>query len=157
MRFEVLDATGIDSRAIRTLDRRDLPLAARRALDVAGLRLSLEGYQSLPYEDRVDLAALGAKDQVDTALVERLVRKSATPPTRIKPVADPDARMPPEQLNATLGAKRAVEPLVWSKLRAGRASVNQITWLSARPRRSSMRRRAAKDWWLWCMSSSSSR
>jgi hypothetical protein len=95
-----------------------LPLAARRALDVSGLRLSLEGYQSLPYEDRVELALLGGKDQVDTASVERLVRTSALPPTRIKPVIDPDPRAPPDQLNGALGPKRALDPLGWQKLRA---------------------------------------
>ncbi|NUP05633.1 MAG: cyclic pyranopterin monophosphate synthase MoaC [Polyangiaceae bacterium] len=95
-----------------------LPLAARRALDVAGLRLSLEGYQSLVYKDRLDLAILGARDSVDTSQVERIVRRSSMPPARIKPVADPDARTPPEQLNAALGPKRALDPIGWSKLRA---------------------------------------
>lgn len=95
-----------------------LPLAARRALDVAGLRLSLEGYQSLSVPERRDLALFGMSDQVDTPRVERLVRKSSMPPTRIKPIADPDPRIPPEQLNAALGVRRSVDPLVWAKLRA---------------------------------------
>ena len=46
---------------------------------------------------------------------------------------------------------------VWSNARAGRASVNQITWLEESPSRSRMRWREANDWWLLCMSSSSSR
>ena len=46
---------------------------------------------------------------------------------------------------------------VWSNATAGRASVNQMTWLPASPSALSMRWRAANDWWLWCMSSSSSR
>ena len=46
---------------------------------------------------------------------------------------------------------------VWSNARAGRASVNQMTWLDASPSALSMRWRVANDWCEWCMSSSSSR
>ena len=46
---------------------------------------------------------------------------------------------------------------VWSNARTGRASVNHTTWLEASPSALSIRCRVAKDWWLWCMSSSSSR
>ena len=46
---------------------------------------------------------------------------------------------------------------VWSNATAGRASVNQMTWLEASPSALSMRWREAKDCWVLCMSSSSSR
>ena len=46
---------------------------------------------------------------------------------------------------------------VWSNASAGRASVNQTTWLDASPSALSMRWRAAKDCWVLCMSSWSSR
>ena len=46
---------------------------------------------------------------------------------------------------------------VGSDCRDGRASVNQITWFDASPSKSSIRCREANDWWLLCMSSSSSR
>jgi hypothetical protein len=36
-----------------------LPLAARRALDHAGCKLSLEGFRSLPLAEREQLARLG--------------------------------------------------------------------------------------------------
>lgn len=94
-----------------------LPLAARRALDVAGFRLSLEGYQSLSLEDRLDLTLAGTKDPIDTRHVESLVRLSSVPATRIKPAQDPDADAPPEQLGP--GRKgRSIPPAEWQKLRA---------------------------------------
>jgi len=95
-----------------------LPLAARRALDAVGLRLSLEGYRSLSAGDRRELAALGSDEVVDVPAVDRLVKKSALPASRIKPVADPDPRNPPEQLASTLGSRYTVDPIVWSRLRA---------------------------------------
>ena len=95
-----------------------LPLAARRALDFVGFRLPLEGYQSLALDDRAALAVAGSVDHVDAATVERIVKKSTMPATRIKPVADPDPTNPPDQLTTALGSRRAIEPLTWSKLRA---------------------------------------
>jgi cyclic pyranopterin monophosphate synthase len=95
-----------------------LPLAARRALDRAGLRLSLDAYQGLPRPTRDDLARAGAEDKVDAEDVERIVRRAAPPATRIKPVPDPDPLAPPEQLNHALGVRRAVAPAQWAKLRS---------------------------------------
>jgi len=95
-----------------------LPLAARRALDVVGFRLPLEGYQSLSMDERADLAFAGSVDSVDAGVVERIVKRSTMPAARIKPVADPDPQNPPDQLTAALGSRRAIEPLTWTKLRA---------------------------------------
>lgn len=100
-----------------------LPLAARRALDVGGFRLSLEGWQSLVLKDRELLVVEGAKDTIDQSAVEAVVRRSSIPATRIRPVPDPDPLAPPEQLNAALqtgpteGVK-PIEPAAWSRLRA---------------------------------------
>jgi len=93
-----------------------LPLAARRALDVAGYRLSLEGYQSLSVDARLALAQRGAEAEVDARDVERLVRKSAHLPTRIKPIPDPDPLAPPEQLESAVVDRRGLVA-AWSKLR----------------------------------------
>ena len=95
-----------------------LPLAARRALDVAGFRLSLEGYQSLSLEDRLELTIAGTRDKVDVKLVEQLVRLSLSPATRIKPAADPDPDTPPEQLSAESIRGRQLDPFDWQRLRA---------------------------------------
>ena len=95
-----------------------LPLAARRALDHAGYRLSLEGYQSMPVDARRALSALGAQEIVESREVERIVRRSALPATKIKPVADPDVLAPPDQLANALGARGADLGIAWPKLRA---------------------------------------
>ncbi len=95
-----------------------LPLAARRALDVAGFRLSLDGWQSLGLAQRKELAIEGARDAVDASSVEESVRRSAIPATRIRPVPDPDPLLPPEQLSSFLGPRRSVDPAQWARLRA---------------------------------------
>lgn len=95
-----------------------LPLAARRALDFVGFRLPLEGYQSLTLDDRAALAVAGSADHVDASAVERIIKRSTMPATRIKPIADPDPTNPPDQLTTALGSRRAIEPLTWAKLRS---------------------------------------
>jgi len=94
------------------------PLAARRALDRAGLRLSVDAYQGLSRGARENLARAGAEEKVDPEDVERVARTASPPATRIKPVPDPDPLSPPEQLNHALGPRRAVTPAQWAKLRA---------------------------------------
>lgn len=93
------------------------PIAARRALDVAGLRLAAESFRSLSSDERIALARLGFADAVDVAAVERIVRHASPPATRAKPVPEPDPTTPPEQLNLVLGARRAVGHFDWLRLR----------------------------------------
>jgi cyclic pyranopterin phosphate synthase len=93
-----------------------LPLAARRALDLSGYRLSLEGYQSLPVDARLALAERGAETSVDSLAVERIIRKATHPPTRIKPIADPDPFSPPEQLETAVVDRKGLVA-AWQKLR----------------------------------------
>jgi hypothetical protein len=50
-----------------------LPFAARRALDCAGLHLSLSGWQKLALEARQTLVRLGAEELVDRGAVERML------------------------------------------------------------------------------------
>lgn len=64
-----------------------LPMAARRALDRAGLKLSLLAWQALPLADRERIATLGSVAEVDVGAVAALVEApevSAVPePTRL--------------------------------------------------------------------------
>lgn len=60
-----------------------LPLAARRALDVAGAKLSLAAWQALPLDTRRALATEGARPIVDAKAVHELVRDAAPPLTPI--------------------------------------------------------------------------
>jgi cyclic pyranopterin phosphate synthase len=95
-----------------------LPIAARRALDRSGLRLSLQGWRSLRLEDRYRVASAGEDDLVDTALIAAVSKKATPKPQRIDPVADPDANEPPAALSTALGPDRSIEPRVWTRLRA---------------------------------------
>ena len=94
-----------------------LPIAARRALDHAGLRLSLEAWRSLGLEDRCQLVAAGADDIVDSTSVAGVVRRASPPAQRIEVVGDPDPLAPPD------GLLRLLEPVPldarqWARLRA---------------------------------------
>jgi cyclic pyranopterin phosphate synthase len=94
-----------------------LPIAARRALDHAGLRLSLEAWRSLGLEDRCQLVAAGADDIVDSSAVAGVVRRASPPAQRIEVVGDPDPLAPPD------GLTRLLEPVPldarqWARLRA---------------------------------------
>ena len=94
-----------------------LPIAARRALDHAGLRLSLEAWRSLGLEDRCQLVAAGASDMVDSTAVAGVVRRASPPAQRIEVVGDPDPLAPPD------GLTRLLEPVPldarqWARLRA---------------------------------------
>lgn len=93
------------------------PIAARRALDVAGLRLAADSFRSLPRDERIALAQLGLENIVDVASVERIVRRASPPATRAKPAPEPDPTSPPEQLNHALGPRKAVGHFDWLRLR----------------------------------------
>lgn len=60
-----------------------LPMAARRALDCAGLHLSLKGWQELPLTQRQALVRAGAPDGVD---VQKVVLLLAAARAHIRPV-----------------------------------------------------------------------
>ena len=70
-----------------------LPMAARRALDCAGLHLSLAGWQALPLEQREELVRLGGRERVDHARVAELLAAHAA-----------DVRAIPQLIEADLAA-----------------------------------------------------
>jgi hypothetical protein len=73
-----------------------MPLAARRALDHGGLKLSLAGWQALPQPLRAGLIELGAAPYVEVDAVRALLRDVETTE---QPVAgDPTSDAPPESL-----------------------------------------------------------
>ena len=94
------------------------PIAARRALDHSGLRLSVEAWRSLPLEDRQRLTIQGVPDRVDVDQVSNLLRRASPAPQRISTVSDPDASAPPEALAKALEPTRAIDPKRWARLRA---------------------------------------
>ena len=93
-----------------------LPLAARRALDVAGVRLSLEAWRGLTLDERHALIAAGAGVQVDIESVERLAGRARPAPERVPPVADPEQIA--AELSAAAGTRRAELEGAWPGLTA---------------------------------------
>lgn len=68
-----------------------LPLAARRALDVAGRRLSLRAWVGLPLERRAKLVLLGSAEVVDVVAVAQAMDGAEPPPKAI--AADDESRL----------------------------------------------------------------
>lgn len=93
-----------------------LPLSARRALDHAGCKLSLEGFRSLPVADRLALSDLGSGDLVDVGRVNALLLAAQPPPQTIAPVADPSPVAPDDVVVAAFGAERPIPAASWSSL-----------------------------------------
>lgn len=96
-----------------------LPMAARRALDCAGLHLSLKGWQTLAIEQRQTLVRLGGSELVDRERVaELLVGRSADlRPT--PPLSEADAAAgPSRELLQALPAGSDLSNERWRALRA---------------------------------------
>jgi cyclic pyranopterin phosphate synthase len=93
-----------------------VPLAARRALDHAGRKLSLEGYRSLPLSARQTLARLGSVAEVDVADVVGIAERANPTPEPIEPVADPAASAPEVAISVAFGPDRPIPPGSWSAL-----------------------------------------
>jgi molybdenum cofactor biosynthesis protein MoaC len=97
-----------------------LPIAARRALDRAGLKLSLEGWLSLPLDARRRLVLAGT-DEVDApggpAGAATLIGSAVPSAAPMAPVGDPDSGAPPSELVAALGPARPLDAAVWMLLR----------------------------------------
>ncbi len=93
-----------------------LPLAARRALDHAGRKLSLEGFKSLPRAAREELAKLGSADVVDLAAVRGFAGSATPPALEIEAVSDPSPAAPSPELLQAFGADRPIPAASWSAL-----------------------------------------
>ncbi len=93
-----------------------LPLAARRALDHTGLKLSREGWRSLALETRRAIVELGSQPLVDLSAVTAAVSAARPQAAPIAPLADPDPAGPPTELLQALGPERPLTAAVWSAL-----------------------------------------
>jgi molybdenum cofactor biosynthesis protein MoaC len=100
-------------------ERLDLvPLAARRALDRAGLKLSLEGWRSLALDARRTITDAGSRAMLDVAPVIVLANRAEPRPERIEPVDEPPSDEPPPAVVLALGPARALSPAIWASLSA---------------------------------------
>ena len=93
-----------------------LPLAARRALDEAGIKITLPGWLSLTLEDRQALVAAGVADAVDRAVVRHLVGRATPLATVVGAVAPLSADAPADDLKRALGDERPLPSDVWRGL-----------------------------------------
>jgi len=95
-----------------------LPMAARRALDIAGLHVSLEAWQRAPLAVRRALVALGAATRVHAPEVAALLHAANIVARELPALLDPAAAAPPPELCAALAPERRLEPVQWAELRA---------------------------------------
>lgn len=93
-----------------------LPLAARRALDHAGQKLSLEGFRSLSMAEREELVELGSRDEVDVARATAIARAARPPAEPLEPRVDPSPAAPDAALLDALGPARLIPLGTWSAL-----------------------------------------
>jgi cyclic pyranopterin phosphate synthase len=102
-RFEELD---------ETLDL--LPLAARRALDRAGCKVSLEAWRAAPLALRRTVTAAGAEAHVDSDGLRRVLSEGAVAFERIDGPDEPPADRVPPDLAGVVGP--SVRDETWSSL-----------------------------------------
>jgi cyclic pyranopterin phosphate synthase len=98
-------------------ERLDLvPLAARRALDHAGQKLSRSGWQSLELAQRRRLAELGSEALVDVAAVSRVAASATPAASPCEPAFDPAREAPPPALLEAFAACGRLSTAVWLAL-----------------------------------------
>jgi molybdenum cofactor biosynthesis protein MoaC len=93
-----------------------VPLAARRALDRAGRKLSLEAWRHLDHAARRELVELGSEREVDVSRVVSVAGQAVPVPAAIEAVEDPPADAAPGILLEQLGPERPVPDNVWALL-----------------------------------------
>lgn len=96
-----------------------LPMSARRALDCAGLHLSLRGWQRLSLAQRQTLVKLGAAEVVDPASVAACLSEHtqdvrSEPPLREAPASEG----PSAALTEALPAGHSMTAALWAALTA---------------------------------------
>lgn len=93
-----------------------VPLAARRALDHAGLKMSRKGWRSLPLAARRSIVDLGSARTVDVATVARACKPAEPAAERGDVVEDPPAKAPPQVVTQAFGTERPIADAVWAGL-----------------------------------------
>ena len=93
-----------------------VPLSARRALDAAGLKLSLVGWRSLPLSARTAIAEAGSRTPVDVALARDSVLTADPAPTSIPPSREPPPERVPPEVAVAFGDSQPIHPALWASL-----------------------------------------
>lgn len=84
-----------------------IPMAGRRALDRAGLKLSLRAWQGLSLPVRTMVVGLGSEDEVRADDVRALIVSATPSPEPIEAPDEPPADAPPEAVTALVDADAA--------------------------------------------------
>ena len=93
-----------------------LPLAARRALDLAGAKVSLAAWQTLPQGVRRELTQLGCAPSVNVDAVQALLERTGVARQRVDGFSDPAAHEVPASLSKALGPGRPLAAGTWVAL-----------------------------------------
>jgi len=101
-------------------EKRDMgvmPIAARRALMIAGEILTPEGWKSLTLGDRRTVVMEGAKPAIDRAKIQDITHKANPPSDWGDAITDPPIEEVPPALLEKLGDERAIDLSRWAALR----------------------------------------
>jgi cyclic pyranopterin phosphate synthase len=90
-----------------------IPLAAKRALESAGCKLSVVAWRRMRSGARVAIAALGAERRIELARVRDLLIEEGAPFEPMSPTQDPAHRAPPPELVRAL----KIDPSTWRALK----------------------------------------
>ena len=93
-----------------------MPLSARRAADLSGLKPSLGAWRSLSPADRRAVCELGARASIDVERVRALLAGAVPAPESMDPTEEPRADGPPSALLEALGPQQPLSASVWSAL-----------------------------------------
>lgn len=93
-----------------------LPLSARRALDSAGRKLSLEAWRGLSPSERRELCELGSAPRVDVTRVTALAELGRPAPEPCAVRLDPGGDAPPRELLVALTSARPLPDNLWPLL-----------------------------------------
>lgn len=89
-----------------------VPMAARRALDHAGAKLSLEGWRSLPVPTRLAVVEEGRRSSPSPQRVWALIASALPPADKVDPIGDPSVNAGPPDAVRVLG----IDPGGWSRM-----------------------------------------
>jgi molybdenum cofactor biosynthesis enzyme len=95
------------------------PLAALRALRVAGITISRAGWLTMPVEARVALAEAGTRDVVTQREVQTLIETAPIREMKLMPrIDDPPVDEVPAFVHGAFGPTRPITPEFWRSIRA---------------------------------------
>jgi cyclic pyranopterin phosphate synthase len=90
-----------------------VPLAARRALDAAGIKISLDVWQKAPLATRHAITTLGGAEQVQASTVHAVVVGAKVPWSQVPSAEEPSPDAVPAELSSAVTelSWRALDPL----------------------------------------------